>query len=185
MDPKITTPATTRATSNMYLTRPFKTSEPTTAESTSTEQTTLVSLSDIVTTPHAITNNKEGNHNNKWLKWKSNYVVRYILLSTGYSLNISDCFSNQASKKRYISKPYHFKLATAKECQLKCQERQECQYFQLSNGVDCYLKNTNAVKVAKPNKCCIFGPKYCEPPVVNDTESGRGHQSLNGKAIHI
>ena len=71
------------------------------------------------------------------------------------------CFSKQSAKKRYVPQPYHFKVDTAEECQVKCQERGECKYFQFNNGADCYLKKETAASAAKANECCVFGPKYC------------------------
>ena len=79
-----------------------------------------------------------------------------------FSESILGCFSQQHVKKKFVPKPYHFEVASAEECQCKCQERDECKYFELQNDVDCYLKNENAASVAKPNKYFIFGPKYCE-----------------------
>ena len=66
-------------------------------------------------------------------------------------------------KKKYIPAPHTFKVDTVEQCQLKCQERAECEYFQFHNGdFSCYLKIATADSAAKPNNCCTFGPKYCK-----------------------
>ena len=102
-------------------------------------------------------------------QWKSCHDESYYCTPI-FIFIISGCFSKQSARRRYVSKPYLFEVATAKECQIKCQQRVECEYFQLVGGSNCYLKKASAASVAKPNNCCIFGPKYCNPVKRNDIE---------------
>ena len=60
-----------------------------------------------------------------------------------------------------MPKPDRFVTNTAKECQKKCQESPQCQYFMLMR-TDCFLKRASAIKGIKPNKDAIWGPK-CDP----------------------
>ena len=73
---------------------------------------------------------------------------------------VLDCFTKQAAKKTYVPKPYKYDISDPSECQAKCQEREECMYFQHMQG-KCYLKTREAKERAKSNNCCTFGPKYC------------------------
>ena len=80
----------------------------------------------------------------------------------GFLETIPGCFSKMNAKKQYVPAPYHFEVDTAEQCQVKCQERAECEYFQLNDGSHCYLKKGTAGSAAEPNDCCTFGPKYCK-----------------------
>ena len=92
-----------------------------------------------------------------------NYHCR--IAHCNYFQNFADCFEKRSVKKNYISKPYSYSVADAKECQLQCQKREECSHFQFNlnahNMKNCYLKTSRAGEVTKPNNCCIFGPKNC------------------------
>ena len=72
-----------------------------------------------------------------------------------------DCFTRQSARRNLVSKPNRFVTNTPNECQLKCQENSECQYFMLMK-TDCYLKRATAINGIKPNKDAIWGPKYCK-----------------------
>ena len=105
----------------------------------------------------------------KQMLWEQNktrlvsYIMVWIVDNLTFAVFILGCFSNHKVKQRYISKPYRFKVTTPKECQTKCQDREECHYFQLDYARDCYLKTASASNSKKSaNEHYTFGPKYCE-----------------------
>ena len=93
-----------------------------------------------------------------------NSLTKSILIMAWH---FSDCFKEQHAKKSYIrTKPNSYLVNDAYECQMKCQERDECKYFEhkrkwYGNEKNCWLKEEDAKKKAKYNKDFLIGPKYC------------------------
>ena len=112
----------------------------------------------------------------------------FVIISKTYAATATqDCFEEQSAIKQYISKPYSYSVHDATECQQKCQEREECGYFQFSlhtfKGKNCYLKTKNAERHVKPNNCCVFGPKHCETN--SETEPDDNNTTFNDPSINV
>ena len=87
--------------------------------------------------------------------------------------DISDCFKKQNAKKAYARKPYQHNVKDAYECQVKCQESDDCKYFQYklkwrTTETNCWLKKEIAKTRAKYSIDFIFGPKDCKGTTILD-----------------
>ena len=74
---------------------------------------------------------------------------------------ILDCFTKQSASGNLVkTKPDRFPGLSATDCQVKCQEHDECEYFMLIQNV-CYLKKASAINGIKENSHSLWGPKFC------------------------
>ena len=74
---------------------------------------------------------------------------------------LSDCFSSQSSSGNLVSiQPDRFTGLSSNECQVKCQENAQCEYFMIIQSI-CYLKTESAIHGIKENSNAVWGPKYC------------------------
>ena len=83
------------------------------------------------------------------------------------NLNIvSGCFNEKTTAtSNHANGKHNFRnIYTPEECQIKCQENVDCQYFVVhlkGRWKGCLLKTSGAKQTVKANKNAIFGPKYC------------------------
>jgi len=80
--------------------------------------------------------------------------------------SVSGCFIEKTTAtSNHASGEHNFRgIHTPEECQVKCQESSDCQYFVLylkGRWKGCLLKTSGAKQTIKPHKYAIFGPKYC------------------------
>ena len=74
---------------------------------------------------------------------------------------ILDCFTSQSSSGNLVTlQPDRFTGLSSTDCQLKCQENEECEYFLIIQNI-CYLKKESAINGIKENSNAVWGPKYC------------------------
>ena len=85
---------------------------------------------------------------------------------------MSGCFNEKTSAlANHVRGKHSFRnIHTPEECQRKCQQNAECQYFVLhlkGRWKGCWMKKAGAKKTVKTNKNAIFGPKYCEGNLIS------------------
>ena len=79
---------------------------------------------------------------------------------------VSGCFNEgQSVIGHNVDGKHNFKsIHTPIECQIRCQNNDECAYFVVwlqGKWKGCWLKTKKAKRSAKPDPNAIMGPKFC------------------------